>query len=213
MAIQVVDNFKNAMKAPVKVIGADVFIADGDAYSSEDSLVKAEIQSSGYFFGVSTKTASITLLGTSYTLLNKSLSINLRVLSSAGSWLNCVLGQFQVTEQTTDLEKGMTTIKAYDAIGMAALKPYSAGDMNPPITINALASRIASNCGMEYDDTAELLIDDLKSSSLSLRSLSIILDICVECSMRTFTELLSSRRLTLIFFIESFPFGYCLSRR
>ena len=157
MAIQVVDNFKNAMKAPVKVIGADVFIADGDAYSSEDSLVKAEIQSSGYFFGVSTKTASITLLGTSYTLLNKSLSINLRVLSSAGSWLNCVLGQFQVTEQTTDLEKGMTTIKAYDAIGMAALKPYSAGDMNPPITINALASRIASNCGMVYDDTTELL--------------------------------------------------------
>lgn len=157
MAIQVIDNFKNAMKAPVKVIGADIFIADGDTYSSEDSLVKTEIQSSGYFFGVSTKTASITLLGMNYTLLNKSLSINLRVLSSAGSWLNCMLGQFQVTEQTTDLERGMTTIKAYDAIGMAALKPYSAGDMNPPITINALASRIASNCSMEYDDTTELL--------------------------------------------------------
>jgi len=152
--ISVSNDFKNAMKAPVKVVGAQIAIQDGATYTSGGDLVKAEVQSSGYFFGVATKTLTFTLLGTSYSLMEKLVNATLKVQTDASNdtWESCDLGAFQIVEQKIDLEKGMSNFKAYDAVGIAGLKPYAAGGLNFPCTVNNLAVQVASATNMSYDE-------------------------------------------------------------
>ena len=154
MAINVSTAFKNAMKAPVKTVSATVAVVDGDTYTSADYLAKCELQANGYYFGVATKSVSVTLLGTNYDLVDKKFELTLKVLtdSSNNTWADCILGSFKVTEQTVDLEKEMTTIKAYDAIGIIGNKYYKEGDFTFPITVNALAERLAIDAGMDVGE-------------------------------------------------------------
>ena len=150
--INVTTAFKNAMKAPVKVVKATVAVVDGATYTSADNLVKLEKQSTGYYFGVATQSIEVKLLGTSYNLLNQKIDVTLSVLTDMTNmvWADCDLGRFRVVEQTADLEKEMTTIKAYDAIGVMASKYYTSGELDFPIAVNDLATRLAADNGMDY---------------------------------------------------------------
>lgn len=151
--ISVTTAFKNAMKAPVKVVKATVAVVGGSSYTSSDNLVKLEKQASGYFFGVATQSLTVTLLGTDYNLLGKEMDVTLSVLTDMTNmtWADSDQGHFKVYEQTTDLEKGMTTIRAYDAIGVIGQKGYQAGDFVFPMTVAELASRLAADNGMDYN--------------------------------------------------------------
>lgn len=150
--INVTAAFKNAMKAPVKVVKATVAVVDGATYTSADSLVKLEKQATGYYFGVATQSIEVKLLGTNYNLLNQKIDVTLSVLTDMTNmvWADCDLGRFKVVEQTADLEKEMTTIKAYDAIGVMASKYYTSGELDFPIAVNDLATRLAADNGMDY---------------------------------------------------------------
>lgn len=152
--INVSTAFKNAMKAPVKTVNATVAFVGGDTYTSGDNLVKCELQASGYYFGVATKAVTVVLLGTNYNLVDKKFDLTLKVLtdSTNDTWEDCTLGRFKVVEQTIDLEKEMTTLKAYDAIGIIGSKLYEAGDFTFPITVNDLAERLAADSGMSVDE-------------------------------------------------------------
>ena len=150
--INVTTAFKNAMKAPVKVVKATVAVVDGATYTSADNLVKLEKQATGYYFGVATQSVEVKLLGTDYNLLNQKIDVTLSVQTNAtnDTWADCDLGRFKVVEQTVDLEKEMTTIKAYDAIGVMASKYYTSGELDFPIAVNDLATRLAADNGMDY---------------------------------------------------------------
>lgn len=152
--INVSTAFKNAMKAPVKTVSATVAFVGGDTYTSGDDLVKCELQASGYYFGVATKAVTVVLLGTNYNLVDKKFDLTLKVLTDSANdtWEDCILGRFKVVEQTIDLEKEMTTLKAYDAIGIIGSKLYEAGDFTFPITVNDLAERLAADSGMSVDE-------------------------------------------------------------
>ena len=154
MSINVTTAFKNAMKAPVKTVSATVAVVDGDTYTSGDNLVKCELQANGYYFGVATKAVTVVLLGTNYDLVDKKFDLTLKVLadSTNNTWEDCILGRFKVVEQTVDLEKEMTTLKAYDAIGIIGSKLYKEGDFTFPITVNALAERLAIDSGMDVEE-------------------------------------------------------------
>lgn len=154
MAINVTTAFKNAMKAPVKTVSATVAVVDGDTYTSGDNLVKCELQANGYYFGVATKAVTVVLLGTNYDLVDKKFDLTLKVLadSTNNTWEGCILGRFKVVEQTVDLEKEMTTLKAYDAIGIIGNRYYKEGDFTFPITVNALAERLAIDAGMDVGE-------------------------------------------------------------
>lgn len=150
--INVTTAFKNAMKAPVKVVKATVAVVDGATYTSADNLVKLEKQATGYYFGVATQSVEVKLLGTGYNLLNQKIDVTLSVQTNAtnDTWADCDLGRFKVVEQTVDLEKEMTAIKAYDAIGVMASKYYTSGELDFPIAVNDLATRLAADNGMDY---------------------------------------------------------------
>ena len=157
--ISVTTAFKNAMKAPVKVVKATVAVVGGASYTSADNLVKLEKQASGYFFSVATQSLTVTLLGTDYNLLGKEMDVTLSVLTDMTNmtWADSDQGHFKVYEQTTDLEKGMTTVRAYDAVGVIGQKGYQAGDFVFPMTVAELASRLAADNGMDY--TAGTLVN------------------------------------------------------
>lgn len=150
MSIEVSERFKAAMKAPVKTVSLEVAF-DGATYTSNDVLTKAVMQASGYYFGVATKSLSLSLIGVDFNLMGKTGLATLKV-KAGNDWESCVLGRFKVLEQTVDLEKEMTSIKAYDAIGVVAEKYYLEGGLVFPTTVNHLASQLASASGMDYDE-------------------------------------------------------------
>ncbi len=90
--ITVSEGFKNAMRAPVKTVGASVEVVDGDEYTSANYLTKLELTSSGHYFGVVTKSVSISLLGTDFDLVGRYVDVKLSVLVSANTWNDCILG-------------------------------------------------------------------------------------------------------------------------
>ncbi len=152
--INVSSAFKTAMHAPVKVVRATVAIDGGSTYASGDVLMKLELKASGYYFGVATKAITIKLLGTDYNLLSKACNVMLGVQTSAtdDTWEDCELGRFRIVEQSVDLEKGVTTLEAYDAIGVMALKSYVPGELDFPTTVNNLAVRVAADNNMGYTE-------------------------------------------------------------
>ena len=139
--------FKDAMKAPVKVLGATVYnSAEGVAYTENDVLQSVVMTSTGCYFGTNTRSTTIKLIGTNFALVEKTVTISISVLVDAANNIYDTIsfGNFTVYEQETDLEKGITTVKAYDAMGVLGLSEYQAGDLTFPCTVANLATQIAS---------------------------------------------------------------------
>ena len=140
--------FQNAMKAPVKVISAEIYdTTSGTTYTANDVLQSIVLNASGYYFGAATRSAVVKLVGTSFSLVEKTVRISLGVQTDVEHdvYDNISFGTFTVYEQETDLEKGITTLKAYDAMGVLGLTNYQSGDFTFPCTVANLASQIASH--------------------------------------------------------------------
>lgn len=139
--------FQTAMKAPVKMLGATVYNgSDGVAYTENDVLQSVVMTSTGNYFGTNTRSTTVKLVGTNFSLVDKTVTISLSVLVDAANNIYDAIsfGNFTVYEQETDLEKGITTIKAYDMMGMLSLEEYQEGELTFPCTVANLASQIAS---------------------------------------------------------------------
>lgn len=142
--------FRNAMLEPIKQVGARI-VLDDEEYTQSDVLQYVVIKSSGYYFGVNTKIATIKLLGTDYSLIDKKLAIIQTVLVDAGteSWQEISHGTFVVKTQEIDLEKEITTIQAYDMVGVMGQTDYNRSDgIVFPCTIASLASQVANKFGL-----------------------------------------------------------------
>jgi hypothetical protein len=153
MAISVTDDFKNAMKAPVKTLRARI-VTDEETpqiFASSDNLVCFTYESVGYYFGAAITTVNITLIGTTYNLVGVGVDVSFDVMTASGDWETLDYGVFRVTEQTTNLEKGMTTIKALGLMGEAAQTTYVAGDIVFPCTVQGMVDQIAANFGVSVD--------------------------------------------------------------
>ena len=138
--------FKNAMKAPVKVLSASAYdLSTGNTYTANDVLQSVVINSTGNYFSTNTRSLTIKLLGTGYALVEKVLNITLGVQTDAeySTYDNISFGNFTVYEQEVDLEKEMTTIKAYDTMGIIGKTEYQEGEITFPCTIADLAYQIA----------------------------------------------------------------------
>lgn len=151
MAISASDTFKAAMKAPVKVL--DVRITTDDetpqVLSASDSVASMVVEMSGSYFGSSMSTATVTLIGTSYNLLNNRLKLELGVQTDAANNIieYIAYGSFAVTEQEVDLEKEMTTVKCQNWMGTAANQTYLADDLTFPCTVAEMTEQIANKLG------------------------------------------------------------------
>lgn len=151
MAIGVSQAFKDAMQAPVKVLKATI-TAGLQVYTSSDDLISLSIESSGYYFGATTKVLEFKLLGTTYNLVGQTVHVAISVLTDAtnDTWESCDLGNFYVSEQNAILEKETTSFKAYDKVGVLANTLYQEGGLSFPCTIAELVGQIHEKFGLAY---------------------------------------------------------------
>lgn len=146
------NRFKELMRAPVKTIQMCVTTNEPtpQTFASSDVLMSVDIEADGFFFGAVTESLTMKLIGTDYNLVGHDVKPTLQVLSDAENEIYEELSynSFRVYEQTVDLEKGITTVKGYDAIGIAAKLEYAEGAIIWPCTVANLASQVAANIGI-----------------------------------------------------------------
>lgn len=166
-------SFRAAMLEPIKQVGAKV-ISDDIVYDQSDVLQSVVIKSAGYYFGSCTRVATIKLLGVGYSLIDKRLEIIQTTLTdvSTNTWQEMSHGIFIVKAQEVDLEKEITTIQAYDMLGVLGQTEYRIEDgIIFPCTIASLASQIANHFGLrlvtdfnQLPNTTHTISEDLYAS-------------------------------------------------
>lgn len=144
--------FKEAAKAPVRIMRASVRTEDDVAFTSSDTLKTLTIEATGFYFGVATKSLSFQLLGTSFNLLNQNVRVRMELQTNENpeTWHACDLGYFTIIEQTIDLDKNITTLKAYDAIGIMGKTKYDGG-LTFGSSIGSLVEEIATKFGLAHE--------------------------------------------------------------
>ncbi len=150
--INVDTEFKNAAKAPVRIMRASILTENGTAFTSADTLKTLTIEATGFYFGVATKSLSFQLLGANFNLLNQNVYVNMELLVSEQpeDWRSCELGRFTIVEQTINLDKNITTIKAYDTIGIMGKTKYDGG-LTFNTSIGSLIEEIAAKFSLAYE--------------------------------------------------------------
>ena len=157
--INVSDNFKQAMKKPVKTITASIALDDGTAITGSDKLIKVTIDSSGHLFGTATSVINVELFGTDYNLVDHTFNVIAKTLIDIenDTWEEANLGLFYIEESTADFEKKTTKIKGYDLMGKLAKTPYNSGTIQFPCTIKELINQLAER----FEFTVDTNIDNL----------------------------------------------------
>lgn len=157
--INVSDNFKQAMKKPVKTITASIVLDDGTVITGSDKLIKVTIDSSGHLFGTATSVINVELFGTDYNLIDHTFSVIAKTLVDIenDTWEEANLGLFYVEESTADFEKKTTNIKGYDLMGKLAKTPYNSGTIQFPCTVKELINQLAER----FEFTVDTNLDNL----------------------------------------------------
>ena len=157
--INVSDNFKQAMKKPVKTITASLVLDDNSVITGQDKLIKITIDSSGHLFGTATSVVNVELFGTDYNLVDHTFSVIAKALVDIenDTWEEANLGLFYVEESTADFEKKTTKIKGYDLMGKLAKTPYNSGTIQFPCTVKELINQLAER----FEFTVDTNLDSL----------------------------------------------------
>jgi hypothetical protein len=157
--INVSDNFKQAMKKPVKTITASLVLDDNTIITGQDKLIKITIDSSGHLFGTATSVVNVELFGTDYNLVDHTFSVIAKTLVDIenDTWEEANLGLFYVEESTADFEKKITKIKGYDLMGKLAKTPYNSGTIQFPCTVKELINQLAER----FEFTVDTNLDNL----------------------------------------------------
>lgn len=182
--ISVTDNFKNAAKAPVKMVKAEL-IFDDETISSEDDLISLNLEETGFFWSCVTKCNISRILGVDRSLVGKTFSAKFLIVTDmAGDvWEECPLGTYIVYEQTVDLEKGVTSIKAYDYIGHMGLQKYQENELIYNVSVSNLATQIATKFGLTISidpslpNTSYVVAEDLYKNLSSVTYRDILAEI------------------------------------
>lgn len=149
--LSVSEAFQTAMKLPVKNLRASVSTNEAvpQTFGSGDVLKSIEVEGAGNFFSAATKSLTVKLFGTDYNLVGAGITpaIQAQITTSEGTstYESMSYGLFIVADQVVDLEKNLTTIKAYDVMGVLALRDYA---VSWPCTIKSLAEQIAAKFGI-----------------------------------------------------------------
>lgn len=164
--INVSDNFKQAMKKPVKTITASIALDDGTVITGSDKLIKVTIDSSGHLFGTATSVVNVELFGTDYNLVDHTFSVIAKTLVDIenDTWEEANLGLFYAEESTADFEKKATKIKGYDLMGKLAKTPYNSGTIQFPCTVKELINQLAER----FEFTVDTNLDNLPNTTYQI---------------------------------------------
>ena len=148
--IDVSNDFKIAMKQPVKEIRAYISSAT-QTIASENDLISFKVSCDTGMCKSAMRKLEAKYLG-EHNLLGEWLNDGFGVRLEDNTFEYLDYGTFLVTEITTTKDTGVTEIVAYDKM-VETMKPYEVLDVTYPITLYEYTKKLCSICGLELANT------------------------------------------------------------
>ena len=144
--ITVSNNFKTAMKQPVKEIQAFINY-DENAITDADDLISYKISCDSGLTKSAMRKLEAKYLG-SHNLIGKWVTVGFGVRLPEGEFDLLDYGSFLVTEMTETKDTETTSIVAYDLM-VNAMTPYVVMDIEYPIDLLNYTKKLCEACGLE----------------------------------------------------------------
>lgn len=144
--IAVSNDFKTAMKQPVKELDAYIKVSETDQIKSADDLISFKISCDTGLCKTAMRKLEASFLG-EHNLVGKWVNVGFGVKLPSGSFEYLDYGSFLITQITTVKETGVTTITGYDKM-INAMTPYSKVEITYPIDLLEYTEWLCSRCGL-----------------------------------------------------------------
>ena len=154
--IKVSNDFKTAMKQPVKELQAFIE-ADSQTISDEDELISFKVSGEGGLCKSVMRKFEAKYLG-EHNLLGKWVSAGFGVKLPSGAYDFLKYGSFLVNELTISKDTGTTSVVAYDKM-INAMKPYEKLDVEYPVRLLDYANLICEACNLEISGKPVLPVE------------------------------------------------------
>lgn len=149
--IVVSDDFKNAMKEPIKELQAYMTSGDDDI-RSEDDLISIKISCESGMCKTAMRKLEAKYLG-EHNLLSQWVNVGFGVKLSTGAFEYLNYGSFLVTEISTAKDTGVTTITAYDKM-INSMQTYEVLNIEYPIGLYNYTKKLCEACDLELLNTS-----------------------------------------------------------
>lgn len=145
--ISVSNDFKKAMKQPIKELDAYIKLDDNSKIKSADDLISFKISCDSGMCKTAMRKLEAKYLG-EHNLLGRWVHVGYGVRLSTGTFEYLDYGSFLVTEITTAKDTGVTMIVAYDKM-ISTMKEYNILDVEYPIDLYTYTQELCKACNLE----------------------------------------------------------------
>lgn len=149
--ISVSNDFKKAMKQPIKELDAYIELADNSKITSATDLISFKISCDSGMCKTAMRKLEAKYLG-EHNLLGQWVHVGYGVRLSTGTFEYLDYGSFLVTEITTVKDTGITTVIGYDKM-INAMKEYSKLEVDYPISLIDYTKKLCLACGLELGNS------------------------------------------------------------
>ena len=144
--ISVSNDFKNAMKQPIKELSAYIRIDENNQITSADDLISFKISAEAGLCKTAMRKAEIKLIG-EHELLDKWVNIGFGVKVN-GTYEYLDYGSFLITKTSMSKDTGLMTVEGYDKM-ILSMKEYSLLDITYPVDLYTYTKTLCEVCGLE----------------------------------------------------------------
>ena len=144
--IAVSNDFKTAMKKPIKELSAYIKLDENNKITSADDLISFKISCDASLCKTGMRKLEARCIG-EHNLLDQWLHVGFGVKLPDGTFEYLDYGSFLVTEITTVKDTGITTIIGYDKM-ISSMKEYTPLTVDYPINLYDYTKQLCSACGL-----------------------------------------------------------------
>lgn len=162
--IAVSNDFKNAMKSPIKELNAYIKIDETNSITSANDLISFKIGCESGLCKTSMRKIEASYYG-EHNLLGKWVHIGFGVKLPNGTFEYLDYGSFLITEITTSKDTEITKVIGYDKM-INAMKPYEVLQIEYPINLYQYTQKICEKCGFELKNATFVHADWLINEDL-----------------------------------------------
>lgn len=145
--IVVSNDFKTAMKKPIKELDAYIQIDEDNKITSADDLISFKISCDSGICKTAMRKLEAKYLG-EHNLLGQWVHVGFGVRLPNGTFEYLDYGSFLVTEITTIKDTGVTTISGYDKM-INSMTKYNKLAVEYPINLYEYTKKLCTSCGLE----------------------------------------------------------------
>ena len=144
--IAVSNDFKNAMKQPIKELDAYIELIDGNRITSADDLISFKVSCETSMCKTAMRKLECKYLG-EHNLLGQWVHIGFGVKIADGTFEYLDYGSFLITEITITKDTGITQIIGYDKM-ISSMKPYTKISIDYPVNLFDYTQKLCGDCGL-----------------------------------------------------------------